>query len=471
MMERTGGLPTLERHGSRPGRWLFLWVFGVGSFLIVALKWIVHAPQLVVTSVPVGILCAYGSYLIVTKEVERDEYAGDSVYYLGFLYTLVSLALALVEYQSGGEAIVGNFGVALATTIAGLAGRIVILQMRRSPTEMEQQARVDLATAAYDLRKHLDSAVADMGQLHGKLRTTLEESLALTRETMAREVQDFAVTTTAIRGDLRTWGEESAKLGKRLNQACDRTISALTALAERAASVPPPDETIYAPIQGAIAKIAGAIELQASMLDRARAHQSEFVRAQEGLAKDLTTLKQTISETDSATKLFGANLGGAPDLSARFVGIGETLARLERDANGAARGLGDSAEALKGAVDGVRSASSELKQFLTEIEPLISAARQTTERMGPVLASLGESAAIAGDLKEFRDGLTASSKALVDQSAVLVGLVEDTRRFSTGIADVHQRLEEQARNGETMAKRLGDSLIEVADTMIKRLRE
>ena len=49
--------------------------------------------------------------------------AGDNFYYLGFIYTLASLSAALVELRTGinSTAILGAFGVALITTIVGIA--------------------------------------------------------------------------------------------------------------------------------------------------------------------------------------------------------------------------------------------------------------------------------------------------------------------------------------------------------------
>lgn len=53
----------------------------------------------------------------------RLDRLGDNFYYLGFIYTLASLSAALVELRTGinSTAILGAFGVALITTIVGIA--------------------------------------------------------------------------------------------------------------------------------------------------------------------------------------------------------------------------------------------------------------------------------------------------------------------------------------------------------------
>ena len=52
----------------------------------------------------------------------RLDVAGDNMYYLGFLYTLSSLAVAITISEA--EQILANFGVAISSTILGIAARV-----------------------------------------------------------------------------------------------------------------------------------------------------------------------------------------------------------------------------------------------------------------------------------------------------------------------------------------------------------
>ena len=80
----------------------------------------------------------------------RDDQAGDNLYYMGFLFTLTSLAVSLYQFSSTGssEQIVRNFGIAIASNIAGIPLRILFHQMRRDPAEVESTARIELADAS-----------------------------------------------------------------------------------------------------------------------------------------------------------------------------------------------------------------------------------------------------------------------------------------------------------------------------------
>ncbi|QLZ68964.1 hypothetical protein FOLKNPGA_01744 [Legionella sp. PC1000] len=135
----------------------FFAAFFLGLIGISCLK-LLNCSQSWVTLFPVTIMVLY-SFLIYSFLRFRlnEDQAGDNLYYLGFLFTLISLAFALYQFDSnGGTAIIiENFGIALATTITGLFLRILFNQMRHDPVEIEREARMELTNAASRLRTNL----------------------------------------------------------------------------------------------------------------------------------------------------------------------------------------------------------------------------------------------------------------------------------------------------------------------------
>lgn len=80
----------------------------------------------------------------------REQFA-DSVYYLGFLYTLIALVVSLYFYRSAtlnSALLVNNFSLALITTIAGLAVRIYITNYQVEMEDVERQMLQGLDHAA-----------------------------------------------------------------------------------------------------------------------------------------------------------------------------------------------------------------------------------------------------------------------------------------------------------------------------------
>ncbi|HEY9788372.1 MAG TPA: hypothetical protein V6D17_23485 [Candidatus Obscuribacterales bacterium] len=165
-------------------KYLFLVLFAVGTAAIIILKRSGFS-QFVVTAAPFFIMVVYAGYVMYTPRYRlRDDRAGDSLYYLGFLFTMVSLAYSLYEFSSvegGTRSIVTNFGIALATTIVGLAGRVLYHQMRQHPFDIEREVHLDLSEAAERLRGEILEALTVFGNLRIATVQSLNEATAGTK--------------------------------------------------------------------------------------------------------------------------------------------------------------------------------------------------------------------------------------------------------------------------------------------------
>src|SRR5580692_4406517 len=133
-----------------------------------------------VTLVPVLIMIAYASALGLARLFRlRDDQSGDNLYYMGFLFTLTSLAVSLYQFSSEGSAeqIVQNFGIAIGSTIAGITLRIFFNQMRRDPVEVEHTARLELAAASRKVRRELESTVIEFSSFRRATQQTLTDAV------------------------------------------------------------------------------------------------------------------------------------------------------------------------------------------------------------------------------------------------------------------------------------------------------
>src|SRR6266403_1908261 len=98
LLQRGAGIPTIDYTLDILDKWLFLAVFLLGAISIAVLKSLA-VPQLFVTGAPVALmLCYFLCVLFTPRFALRDDHASDNLYYLGFLFTLVSLGLALYEF-------------------------------------------------------------------------------------------------------------------------------------------------------------------------------------------------------------------------------------------------------------------------------------------------------------------------------------------------------------------------------------
>jgi len=138
-----------------------------------------------VTFGPVVIMVAYALLILLARPLRlRDDQSGDNLYYMGFLFTLTSLAVSLYQFNTDGaaELIVQNFGVAIASTITGIALRILFNQMRQDPVEVESHARMELADAARRVRRELDNTVLELAGFRRAAQQAIMDGFDETKE-------------------------------------------------------------------------------------------------------------------------------------------------------------------------------------------------------------------------------------------------------------------------------------------------
>lgn len=190
-----------------------------------------------VTAVPVLVMVGYAVVLGVARLFRlRDDQSGDNLYYMGFLFTLTSLAVSLYQFDAArsAEQIVQNFGIAIASTIAGITLRILFNQMRRDPVEVEATARLELAEASRRVKRELDSTVLEFSYFRRMAQQSINDALAEVKETLgdasdrlAGEIKRFAVTAG------KPLEDASRKSGETLDSLNEKMVTTLEAVTEQ----------------------------------------------------------------------------------------------------------------------------------------------------------------------------------------------------------------------------------------------
>ncbi|MBV8755513.1 MAG: hypothetical protein JO328_21875 [Hyphomicrobiales bacterium] len=156
-----------------------LFVFAGSAYIVLAK--LNGMSALYVTFVPVAIMVIYALLIWLARSLQlRDDQAGDNLYYMGFLFTLTSLGVSLYQFNASraAEEIVQNFGIAIGSTISGIALRVIFNQMRRDPVEVERTMRLELAEAARRVRRELDSTVVEFGYVRRSAQQAAADSFA-----------------------------------------------------------------------------------------------------------------------------------------------------------------------------------------------------------------------------------------------------------------------------------------------------
>jgi ElaB/YqjD/DUF883 family membrane-anchored ribosome-binding protein len=194
------------------GGLLFFGVVITGSGYIIISK-LNNFGALAVTSVPVLIMVGYAVLLGARLFKLRDDQAGDNLYYMGFLFTLTSLAVSLYQFSAAGSAeqIVQNFGIAIASTIAGITLRILFNQMRRDPVEVESTARMELAEASRRVKRELESTILEFGYFRRMTQQSVTDALDEARESIGQSHKQFAGELKKLASSTNSPFEEASK--------------------------------------------------------------------------------------------------------------------------------------------------------------------------------------------------------------------------------------------------------------------
>jgi hypothetical protein len=208
---------------SRLDIYLFFIAF-LGGLLIYTLLKLFGFGQLSQTTAIISVMFAYaGAVAKVPRLRVRLDQAGDNAYYLGLLFTLVSMAVALYEFRgtalgdaaaaarSGAEQIIGNFGVALGSTIAGIFLRVLLHQMRVDPADVESMTRIDLANASMRVKAQLDQVSGNIALFQGQAGQRMNDVIVTAGESVNKVMTAFTTEVGAAMVELLKRTEEAQK--------------------------------------------------------------------------------------------------------------------------------------------------------------------------------------------------------------------------------------------------------------------
>ena len=203
---------------------LFFFFASVGGVSIVLLKLYIDHPIIVeyiggrevltTISFPIVLMILYLIVTILPVFGFRLDQTGDNLYYLGFIYTLCSLSVALWKVARGASAdeILQAFGLAIGSTIFGIAMRVVFNQRRTDVYEIEQATRLKLSESAARFTRELDEAVTELENFRSHAVQTVTDGFKETQERVDEIVERVlasyekaAETDSEFRDELRSF--------------------------------------------------------------------------------------------------------------------------------------------------------------------------------------------------------------------------------------------------------------------------
>jgi hypothetical protein len=278
----------------------------------------------------------------------REDRAGDNCYYLGFIFTLLSLSMAFIQFIGGErdvDELIGNFGIAIFTTIAGLVARIFISQFREDPLEVEREARADLAEAVGRFKAALDNAVTDLEAFRRANQQSVEDAATAMFERQAAFFGEHASRfENATQEAMTRLSEGSAMFGTAatgFNRNAEALVTQIGDLAAKIAAIEAPSNLLrreIEPFRRAVASLTTGLQKRADAeFQQNAAIESSAVRihsAGDALTQGVDQLAQAMLRIpDAAAKMTASLAANGQSIDEYREKLGASLAaeRSERD--------------------------------------------------------------------------------------------------------------------------------------------
>ncbi|MBI2254752.1 MAG: hypothetical protein HYU58_09050 [Proteobacteria bacterium] len=330
--------------------------------------------QVQVTVFACAMILGYALLVAATPVLRiRDDQLADNCYYLGFLYTLMSLAYALYQYAltKSIEVIVSNFGVALASTIVGVVARVFINQARRDVLETERDARIELAEAVVRMRVEVDDAVLALSSFCRNARQAAEEQIRATAEESNKALEEgvkrVGEASTAVLERIEEAFREFRDHATTLNQTSGETVKAIRSLLNRIEKIDAPSDLVSRRLEPA---------LQATEAIAARLRQK--LQDDEALLGDFAIKSRDLMSTISEAMNRVSDVGGAST-------------RAAADAKIATDRLASLATSVEAVVAQQSDLAESLRRHNTGMEQELERTRKVSSEMAGALTGLADS--------------------------------------------------------------------------------
>lgn len=380
---------------------LFLIAALAGASAILAMKAVLGLNQILVTAVPCVIMLLYVLAGLTFRGTRlRMDQTADNCYYLGFIFTLISLAVSLYQVtdpEQDVRSIITNFGIAIFSTILGLVLRVFLAQMRQDPYEIEQQSRAELATAARRLRVQLDQSVAEFSLFGRELRQIMQEGMEETRQSIDSLLETgMSQFTRGVEAMSYTIEESNRNFDQR-NQA----------------------------MLDSAARLSGSIAALGERIDGIKVSENIIAERLAPAMSHVFTAAQDISKAgeDVARKIRGIAI--PTDLL--DTGLHSTIVNLN-GASGALRGIAEvelgRTEGWNQGVDFLLEATASLRDNLEVMDRSMADLRQAVSAVATGSHEMDQLPKVVAEISDQLRAMTALLKSSVDNQVALTAKIE-----------------------------------------------
>jgi chromosome segregation ATPase len=411
----------------------------------------------------------------------------DSIYYYGFLLTILALATsALTVVLRGADkslAVVGaQFGLGLLATGYAVAARIQLLLATRAATASDDDdvlesyisrsreliSTIELASSSFDTyaRSLQDRVAASAAESQSRTELVLSDAARVFTDGISATLEESKSSIAEIRAFLNDAAFTTER--EELKKSVQSSVSALTKLnnaLERMADLSSASANSTGEFVTAVGAVSERAGLLSERLDGLSAESGTLVRFQQQLSSSAEQVSRSVAELQQLPEqLHGvgaaaAGVAGELDtLTESAAGTGKSIKPLA----GAAERIAEivtSLEAADGALSAMRDTGSATASELERLRLTISSALPLLEQFGkigdqstPTLKSMGDH---VQQLEQVASALAPVATSMASISDVLSNHAEQLRSTAAANEELLQSIAETIRTAPAFQAALG----------------
>lgn len=420
-----------------------MFVFALsGGILGVCLPQYFNVPLL---AVGLPLLCmiiyTWVGYLYSEDSSFMEQFA-DSVYYLGFLLTLVALVMSLYFYQSDtleAGLLTANFSLALITTIFGLAVRIFI-----------NNFQIDLSSIERQMMTEVEHAANDMIRKSKLISMQLEVSHQETQIAIKKSIDDATAGMQQTVLSIEQYAQANSKALLKNTQKTNQKIeNAVLAFEENINNTRLPEDIFVDKLNTPLEQLVARLAETQLMLKEMNTGQGEISQSTRNI---IASMSKSVAEVDILTQsisVFNDKLYANTKVNADFVRVVKDISSLSEKTMNISENLQQQTEQSTLAMQNFSKMVGAVDALPEDIQALSYSLKQSSEQVNITFASLGENTAagvtIAKDLQDISTALSNTQET-----------VKQISDFGMHVTSTFKRLENFNRMMEQHTRLMAD---------------
>lgn len=426
--------------------------------------------HLITVGLPIAAMIAYtllGEKLKLTKLI--GESFPDSIYYQGFIFTLISLTATLYVYNSASinmDILVSNFALALMTSIVGLSVRIFYNSFYASDSDYRRTLMSSLEEETRAFIENTNSA--NIAMVINQKEAT--ESILRTKNESAKQLESI------FKGFESSLGEGMQQFNEACKNFSEGTQNMLDQVKEQLVSFQMPDDWLIDKLSDPIENFVDRLSVTENLLAELQEQQIKIRDNSSGIAENVTDINNTLGEVTESLTAFNEkvafNISSLDKLNQNQLAVSEITNKINaasEQLSAISLPIQELTDGVKGFTESLASMPSLVEKFTIEVLPNVEKLAAHTDSLNNLSEISSSLTSGAHDLPPLIESLRGSLTELQSLSQILVESKTSMSGFKELLDEASSPYEKVVTNVETHFNILKEHQLEF-EQLLKKIQ-